>query len=168
MGTDDELFQDAAADLLGPSGVRAVGHLADCLHVEVLRGARVDLGELQVLALDGERAMGQAVAPFRMTVPQPQHVELVVGLVDDFAPSSLIAQGDHGASGVAGSGLPFDGDGGGVDLVQAGRARSIAGPDRPAVPRQTGGVIVAVEEEASGGKVGRGPDPIELRRLRGH
>src|SRR4051794_23174630 len=66
-----------AAPLMHATLRIAATHVAQRLDMEMLLLAEVDIGQHDILALDGKLAMVQAMAPFRMAVAESQHVEIV-------------------------------------------------------------------------------------------
>ena len=90
---------------------RAAGGFADGLDVEVERHGRVDVGQRPRLAVDDVVADAHAVAPERVLVAEPDHVEVVERRQRD---AQLLAAGapqrDLGAARVPRAGLVLDGD----------------------------------------------------------
>src|ERR1700736_2741588 len=87
-----------AASLMHATLVVAAGHVAQRLNMEMLLQVHVDVIKDDVFALDGEFAVVQSVRPFRMTVSETQHEEIVDRLECCLEVLRTLSQHDGGGS----------------------------------------------------------------------
>ena len=146
-----------------------IGDLGNGLNVQIVHLLDIDILQDDVLTLDLEHPMRNAVAPSRVGIANAAHIELMFRLKGHRALGTiLINQFNDRAGGMAGAGLPFDLGLGSLKVSMFLCIGLIRSPDCARVPRPTLGVIIGVEEEAAILETGRGPEPIELHRGRRH
>ena len=162
MRAHHELLQHAAAPMFPPAAV-AARHLAQRLDVQVMRLAHVHIVEDDILALDREFAVVEAMRPFRMAVAEAEHEEVLQRRERRRELSGAFTEGDDGSGRMPRAALPCHLR---ICAVEFARRPIVGRPHRAAIPRQSRCVVVAVEEQARVVKAGRRPQPEELRRGR--